>query len=248
MTEHDTDPSVEQKIEQLYRSLSTEQPPAALDRQILKAAHRAVEDRAVIRAASRTIWLRSLAYAAVVIVGVSVIIEVSMQPEVMPNEPEVLIEQATAPSNKEMMSEFRSLAPKPSPDRRSDAEESSRNQMQRANKTEVKAGQKVPPVASKPRPDQVPAAAAAERQRYKMAAPDTEAVMQDEVRMDAALVKPWRDSPQAWLQQCQRLLAENKTDQLVIELAEFRRRYADYPIPQDLSDWLKKASVSPINP
>ena len=103
MSEHHTDPSVEQKIDQLYRSLPTEQPPASLDRQILDAAHHAVENKIPGRAASRNIWLRSLAYAAVVIVGVSVLIEVRMQPEFKQIAPSQLIEEPVAPLSREVM-------------------------------------------------------------------------------------------------------------------------------------------------
>lgn len=247
MSEHDTDPSVEQKIDQLYRSLRTEQPPASLDRQILDAAHHAVENKIPGRAASRNIWLRSLAYAAVVIVGVSVLFEVRMQPEFKQIEPSQLIEKRMAPLSREVMSDDDSGVSSASSDYNSELDSRPRSQMEQASKIKIKTRQKVPSMTLEPRSAETPASAAAEVQMFEMAAPEAEVLMQDTEVIDVLTTKPWRSSIQLWLQECQQLLADSKAEELAIELAEFRRKHEDYPLPQDLLDWLQKTSPPQLN-
>ena len=41
-------------------------------------------------------------------------------------------------------------------------------------------------------------------------------------------------SPQAWIEDIRRLKADGKTGEAALELAEFRARYADYVLPEDL--------------
>ncbi|MFW2373030.1 MAG: hypothetical protein ACN4GM_07900 [Gammaproteobacteria bacterium] len=244
MTEHDTDPSVEQKIDQLYRSLSTEQPPASLDRQIMAAAHRAVDEAEPGKASVRNIWLHSLAYAAVLVLAVSVIIEVSLQPELIQTEPSRLIEERVAPAAKAIVPEVESTVSGISPGRNVDRENLSRQQMKRVNKVETRARQALP--AMSPEPAQAPLAT--EVQGYDMAVPNTELMMQEEGRMGAEPAKPWRSDPELWLLHCQQLLMENRFDALTTELAAFQRQHEQYPMPQNLSDWLQSSSLPQVNP
>ncbi|MCW8956021.1 MAG: hypothetical protein OQL09_04000 [Gammaproteobacteria bacterium] len=242
MSEHPTDSSLEQDIEKRYRSLSTEQPPAYLDRQILQAAHRALNQKTTNEVSNRNIWLRSLAYAAVLVVGVSVVIEVSMQPEMMPTEPALMIEDGMAPLSKEVLPEAGRSVSKASADQSAESEESFQPDRQRARKTEMKARQNVSPMASESRSSPPPSPAKV--QSLEMVTPASEPMMSEQDSLQTLLTKPWRASPQLWLLQCQRLLEENRTDELAIELAEFRRQHGAYPIPQDLLDWLPQTSPS----
>lgn len=247
MSEQHTDPSVEQKIDKLYRSLSTEQPPASLDMQILEAAHHAVDEKTLIRRApSRNIWLRSMAYAAVVVVGVSVVVEVSMQPEVMQTEPSLLIEENSTSADKALQTDAGISASRASPEYGTESDELRQRQAPRLKKMEMevkrKARQQKSPARSVP-------ITAAEQKMTELAAPATEMMMQDEIQVEESLSsRPWRASPQLWLEHCQRLLAANNTDELAKELTEFRLQYTEYSLPQDLSEWLQQVQPASANP
>ena len=41
-------------------------------------------------------------------------------------------------------------------------------------------------------------------------------------------------SPQTWLEDIRKIMAEGKSEETGRELAEFRKRYPDYPLPEDL--------------
>lgn len=246
MSEQHTDPSAEQEIDKLYRSLSTEQPPASLDMQIREAAHHAVDDRAVIRASSRNIWLRSMAYAAVVVVGVSVVVEVSMQPEVMQTEPSLLIRENSSPAFKASQPDAEISAFKASPESGAKSEELRQRQVQRTKKTDAEAKRKARSQFSQPR--SVPATEA-DQKVTELAAPAIEMMMQDEIQLEEILQsRSWRANPQLWIEYCQRLLRANNTDELAEELIEFRRQHKDYPLPQGLSEWLQQAQPVSKNP
>jgi len=239
MTEHDTDPSLEQKIEQQYRALSTEQPPAFLDRQIMAAAHRAVGETKPVLASGRNTWLHSLAYAAVLVVAVSVIVEVSMQHEVLQTEPSSLIEERSR-----ALPDVEKAASGVSRSRSDGIERLSRKQVQKAKKAESKSRQVLPSMVSEP----AQAPLANEVQRYEMAVPASELMMQDEARIQPPPQKTWRSDPESWLQHCQQLLMENNIDDLTTELAAFQRQHTEYTMPKNLSEWLQASSLSPQNP
>jgi hypothetical protein len=42
-------------------------------------------------------------------------------------------------------------------------------------------------------------------------------------------------TPEEWLEALRRLKAQGRTDEFVRELAEFRKRYPDYKLPDDLA-------------
>jgi len=243
MTEHDTDPSLEQKIKQQYRALSTEQPPAFLDRQIMAAAHRAVAETKPVAASGRNTWLHSLAYAAVLVLAISVIIEVSLQPEVLQTEPSSLIEERSAPAAR-VLPDVENAESGVSRSRSDEIEPLSRKQMQKTKKAETRARQVLPSRASEP----AQAPLADEVQRYEMAVPAAELMMQDEARIQPPPQKPWRSDPESWLQHCQQLLVENNIDDLTTELVAFKQQHAQYALPKNLSDWLQASSLSPQNP
>ena len=248
MTEHDTDPMVEQKLKQLYRSLSTEQPPASLDRQILRAAHDAVDETGPVSASGRSIWLPGLAYAAVLVVAVSVIIELSMQPEIMPADPALLIEERRIPTTaSEALPEAKKSTSQSGPSRRAEQEAFSRQSIQRDNKVETRARARQPvQEAIQAEPDS--AAIAPEVQALEMVTPASDMLMQAEGAVENQSDKAWRISPELWLQHCQRLLEANRVDELAAELEQFARQYEDYPVPQNLLDWAKQSSSPRLNP
>jgi hypothetical protein len=85
----------DQQAHALYQSLPKDLPPPELDAQILKAAHQAVHGHAhrvvkLTHKKSTTVWVRPLAYAAVLVLCLGVVLRMQTEiPEAIQSNPEL---------------------------------------------------------------------------------------------------------------------------------------------------------------
>jgi hypothetical protein len=233
-----------------YRAGSTEEPPAHLDAAILAAARREVRRSRFARN-----WHLPVSIAAVFVIGVSLALMTSEIDDPLP-PPDTSAgvsagKSAQAVTARAMKQESQApQVPRSGAERevRPSRERSARRdreldvrQNSVAEHADSAAG--VPSVAA-------PAAAPALRQFEAAAPPESVAEQKSTVadsaqgrRATAALSKkaaPSSDAPagapEEWLKNIEDLLSNGKTTQAREQLAEFRKRYPDYRLPETLRE------------
>jgi hypothetical protein len=250
--------SEEQKISQRYRELSREEPPRALDDAILAASRRAVESRPaplVVPAGPRR-WYFPLAAAAVVMLAVAVTVHVERQHEklelaeapvaVSPTarEEQAAAAQAPAEAPRAFTPEPKPVpAPAQAPSAAADSRELRAQRdaepladLQKAQKAPASPAPAAPPEASsrqdavsgmRESPQAKPAAPMREEARARASrAPDSAPAVAGALGASAYA------SPEQWLQGIDDLKRQGRHDEAEKQLAEFRKRYPDYRIPE----------------
>lgn len=237
---------IDPKLSRAYREASSEEPPAALDAAILAAAKR---QAATPRRPARASWVRWMAPAsalATLLVGVSVAF-------LMQREQPEIIDDTTV----------RQAAPqpqRPQPERASEATKAKAADSA-ADKKEAPAAAAPAPAATSagqapphaPRPAQAapPAAAAFPAEsRAKAGAPAM--ARESNAASDSASgelgaaapaaagkLAPLRQaatprSPEAWLEEIERLKREGRDKEAAEQLAAFRKAYPAYALPEAL--------------
>jgi hypothetical protein len=238
------------KISERYRALAREEPPRALDDAILAASRRAVEARPapLVGPGGKRRWYFPLAAAAVIVLAVAVTMHVereqpmeeiaSAPPAAAPAEP---------PSTREFMREERQAAqpaPAPQPERRRQAtapEAPAQDQL--AKQSTPSASDSValsapPAEPATPAPPPPLAGARGELERKDearaMQAPAPQAAAKP--RINAVIVQ----SPEQWLQSIAELRRQGLHEAADRSLAEFRRQYPDYKIPEAMRQQVEK--------
>ena len=221
----------EQQISQRYRELAREEPPRALDDAILAASRRAAEIRPapLVVPSGRRRWYFPLAAAAIIVLAVAVTMHVERE---QPGE-EIVAMQPAAPPEKAQTEE-----PKPAPE------------PQPARKPEPQPFAVEPPAARKDFSagagvrDAAPAEALAKRAdeantqlRQAEAARPRREVMASAAAPASRLASA---TPEQWLQGIDDLKRQGRHDEAERELAEFRRRYPNYRIPEAISEKFEK--------
>jgi hypothetical protein len=222
------------KVSRRYRELGSEEPPSALDEAILAAARRSARQR----------WYYVFGAAAIMVLAVAVTVQVERQrpdPELVaeapvPVEPpkaESRLESAPTPKRE---APPRELARDTSPETAAQA----RSQVQENNTADVQKPEAR--AESAPRPMAAPAAPAESRadentlgaassrgepgvgarQPSQAAAPAARARMAEEEV----------ESPERWLERIVQLRKEGRHEEAEKQLAEFRKRYPDYKVPE----------------
>jgi len=219
MTERDP------KVSSRYRELGAEEPPRALDDAILAAAHRAVRTRPapLVVPTGRRRWYFPLAAAAVLVLAVAVTVHVQRE---QPAEELVTAARIPAPA-----------APAPQP-----AQE--RKEPERPAVAAV-----APQFTPDPKPQQAapaeeraaapPASAAADQLMMRRVDPprDAAAGARAMAAMKADAVSSLaRVSPEQWLLAIDDLKRQGKHEEAERELAEFRKRYPNYRIPEAITE------------
>ena len=215
MAESEHDP----KVSQRYRELGREEPPPQLDAAILAASRRAGElhPAPLVAPTGRLRWYFPVAAAAIIVLAVAVTLHVErQQPD--PETPLAIPE----PSAKE--------EPKAAP------------KAARAQKPAAPAFTPEPPPQPVEAPRSAPAADAA-REVAREVAPATQGsagapAARSEMR--AARVVAQAESPERTLERIAELRRQGRHDEADKALAEFRKRYPDYRIPQAMLEKVEK--------
>lgn len=176
-------------LDERYRALGREEPPAELDARILDAARRAAQSRPGPRR-----WMLSASIAAVIVLSVGVALHVQ-------REPSEQADRLPAPGE--------------------------------VGKTATPAE---PATAAAPvsAPPSAPSAAG-----NGMRSPLTDAKLQESAERQAAQAgrlssQSVEASPERWLEQIAELRHEGRDGEADRQLAEFRRRFPDYRIPEPM--------------
>lgn len=209
-------------ISALYRRSRDSEPPAELDHAVLAEAQR------VARRRPRR-WLLPLSTAAVVVVGVTLVLKMGMQPQFSPQPAGVPHE----PPGPVSAPEQRQPTPVAPPARDSRAEE--------ALSPPLKSASPPPRPTAKRRTEGLESLsepAQSDRMRFK--APAAPAVQSKAAGAPAAEERESLNvqdapTPELWLKQIEELLTSGRQSEAKAQLAAFRRRYPDRSIPKELT-------------
>ena len=215
------------KVSQRYRELEAPEPRAETDAAILAAARRAAKARPapLVAPTGRQRWYFPLAAAAVIALAVAVTLHIEREKPTLEDSNIAAIPPAPPqaakddPAPKEPLQE--PLATKPVPQRRAAPE------APRIARAPEEKRQEAPPASAT-----APSDAARERE----AAPRAEAPA-PAARSDAqAGVQAYRlmPSPEQWLERIAELRRQGRDKEADESLAEFRKRFPDYRIPQSM--------------
>jgi hypothetical protein len=213
------------KVSQRYRELGREEPPGELDAGILAASRRAVETHLapLVPPTGRRRWYFPVAAAAIITLAVAVTVQVERQ------QPDA--ESITPP-------------PPSTPESRADALEAKKDSAPQAELRKAKRAE--PPAALAPAPaarlEQSPQSPQNAQAKPESRARSTESVQAPAARRDAESGTPARllgqvakaESPEAALERIAELRRQGKQDEADKALAEFRRRYPDYRIAEEM--------------
>jgi hypothetical protein len=229
------------KISRRYRELAREEPPRHVDEAMLAAARRAAEARpAPLVAPSGRRWYFPLAAAAVIVLAVAVTVHVERQQtgvEVAeapvaaseaPREEKKPAAQAPAEPKRELFAADPKRAP--APDKREMAP--------RTDAPQAPAPAGAAPAAA---PPEAPATGARDSVRADAAArPQPRAEAQSAMRQRSAELAAVHASPEQWLQGIADLRRQGRHEEADKTLAEFRRAYPDYRIPEAMLEKVER--------
>jgi hypothetical protein len=215
-------------ISRRYRELRREEPPRHLDEAIRAAARRAVHTRPapLVVPTGRQRWYFPLAAAAVIVLAVAVTMHLERE---QPGEEIVSAPAATGEDPK--LEQPRSA---PQPERRRKTESPPELQ---------KAPEPLPTLPPAPPPAATQDAISSAQRSAKVEAPKASAQLrrfEEGARGAPALAASAEQSPEQWLQGIADLRKQGRHDEADQSLAEFRRRYPGYQIPEAMLDKVEK--------
>jgi outer membrane biosynthesis protein TonB len=257
--------SDEPKISARYRELPSEEPPRHLDDTILAAARRAAEVRPapLVVPSGRRKWYFPLAAAAIIVLAVAVTVHVERERP----DPELVATSPTAPREEpRVMQAPPAAVPAPAPVRK--AAPPPKEFVPDPQPQAVPAPAPAPAPATPPAAADSTAQARVEEERQAAAAARMQAERRraravQEQAADAppeapAAAKAMRRapeesrrevsglggfayrSPEQWLQGIDDLKRQGRHDEAEKQLAEFRKRYPDYRIPEAILEKFEK--------
>jgi len=246
------------KISGRYRELGDEEPPRELDQAILAAAHRAA-DRAhapLLAPAGRHRWYFAFGAAAILVLAVAITVQVDRQqldPEALPaasdgrksdgriesrqyaepakSQPGALPDQAPAQEAR------RKTAQAPAPAKPQPAENAAKPQaaeLARADRLEARQERE-------PEKKERAAAADAPSPRLTQRAPGSQAAPAPAAPAPPVLASAVALSPEQLLERIAELRKEGRHDEADKALAEFRQRYPDYRISDEMLKKVERA-------
>src|SRR5258706_2555547 len=249
MSEHEDD----REVERLYRQLPREEPPAAWDAKLRAEARRAVvSHRApLVAPTGRRSWYFPVAAAAVIVLAVAVTWQVERE---QVDEGAPLPQSAPVPALRKEQ-KLPEQAPQKAPEARQYAPLA-----KRAEKPAEEAKNQAPAEAAR---DQAPAASVAgtlsqsredalgereNRMRQERpggaVAPSAAPPARRELQRDAIQAQGRAsfsdEPPEKWLERIAQLRQQGGHDEADKALAEFRKRYPDYRIPQATLEKVEK--------
>jgi hypothetical protein len=230
------------KLSQRYRELPREEPPRALDDAILAASRRAVEARPapLVAPTGRRRWYFPVAAAAVIVLAVAVVAHVDRERP----DGEILASSAPAPeAQPSAVEERKAEAPKAAAEAPRQAAKPAGPQF-----TPDPRRDSSPPAAAAPAP--APAAPRREatddlRERdaggnRALAKSQRRASDSGSVSAGAPVLAQIARSPEQWLQGIADLRRQGRHEEADRELAEFRKRYPDYRLSEEMKAKVEK--------
>ena len=213
----------EQAVHELYQSLDKEQPPEFIDRQILSAAHREVS-RTDKQQVSPKSWYVPVSLAAVLVLSLSVVVKLSIEPEVIQQEQES-IPAMSAPvramqdaNDERGREDFFGVQDKPRVVITEKNKVIEAEQVSRLKKSEQAAGA---PAVSR---------FAAPQPAMETMSLSDEASMHDKLDDDATAM-------QQQIYNMQALLKDGKLDELEKAIQLFEQNYPGHRLPADILEW-----------
>jgi hypothetical protein len=237
--------AVRSEVSARYRAGSTEEPPARLDAAILESARR----EAARPRFSRN-WHVPASIAAVLVIGVSIALMVRDIEEPLPpldqsaqRQLELAKPVAPEPPTK-AAPKAKSTVPLPAerdfrPSRERSDREADMRELPPPAAEYADSGAAAPPAAPAPAPAlqqlerAAPADAAAEQEKKLADSVEETRTVAGALRKEAAMasVVP---APEEWVQKIETLLRDGQTAEAREQLAQFRKRYPDYRLPDRL--------------
>lgn len=213
------------KVSQNYRDLRAEEPPRELDQAILAAAHRAADKphAPLVAPAGRHRWYFAFGAAAVLALSIAITVQlegerpdpeaVSVAQRPLARE-DIPVPEAKAPPQR-YEPESRELArARPAPARKALPEEP--------------IGKPAPPTPRAP-----VEAGAEKRQEAAIESPRAPAASAAQPMMSSRMADAAApESPERWVERIVELRKAGRHEDAEKELAEFRKRYPDYKIPE----------------
>lgn len=233
-----TDEPVDPELVRLYREASRETPPALLDAPILAAARREAgahphaggegRSAAYSSGAKRRSWGVPLALAAVVVLTVSILTLSPEMRDVAPREravPEPEPQAEASPSRKSETTEHAVATPSPQVP---EARKAPGAPPAVALKDEAAARETPQASAAAPKPEPAQSTEAAPPlESRRQAAP-----MRAEADAATMLARQYAsEPPEKWGEKIMELRRAGRAEDAEALLAEFRRRFPDYPVP-----------------
>lgn len=235
--------SDERKISARYRSLSREEPPRHLDEAILAAARRAAGTRPapLVVPTGRQRWYFPLAAAAIIVLAVAVTMHVERE---QPDPEARVVAPATTPEPAAKEQVF-APDPKPAPSKKK-TDDSRELRAQREGAPPAQLQKASPPAAAPPaslpapeverRAAQQDAISGARARSDVQSSPGAEgAAATAQMRREAGAVANFAVAPpDQVLQGIADLRRQGRHDEADKALAEFRKRYPDYKISEEI--------------
>lgn len=214
------------EVSKRYRELAREEPPRELDHAVLAAAHRAADrpHAPLVAPAGRHRWYFAFGAAAVVVLAVSVTIHMEHE---RPDPEAVSAAPATQSVEK---TEDRLVPEEAAPEARRDAPPASAGLRRAEPQDKPGEAMSVPapaaPAAIAEDQAKKEAQATAESQPAPAAAAPARPMISGRMA-DAS--RP--ETPERWVERILELRKQGKHDEAEKQLAEFRRQYPDYKLP-----------------
>jgi hypothetical protein len=229
------------KVSRRYRELAREEPPRHVDEAILSAARRAADARPapLVVPTGRRRWYFPLAAAAVIVLAVAVTVHVERQQR----DAEV----AEAPVRQEQSAPVQASAEPARPAERPraftpDPKPKPPQELRTQRNAEVLADVQKPqaaPAAPAPAPPETSARRDAVTEMRE--APQARAAMRSRTEATPGAASGLAAAtPEQWLQGIADLKRQGKHEEAERELAEFRKRYPNYRIPETITEKFEK--------
>ena len=223
------------KVSRRYRELGGEEPPRELDQAILAAAHRAADrpHAPLVVPAGRHRWYFAFGAAAVLVLAVAITVQVERQsdPEALPSAQA----PAAAPERKEGFSSEPGVLADQAP-----AQEARKKPAQAAAPAKPRVAENAakPQAAEVARADRLEAAPTTQPERREQSAA-AEAALSGRAAPAAApapkaLASAVALPPERLLERIAELRKEGRHDEADKALAEFRQRYPEYRISDEM--------------